>query len=469
MFLALLNNFWRSTIFRLGLLFMALFSVSFFLLGWFVYWHTLSFMELELRSAIDQELGRASEFYSTNGVDALTAEIAEELANDPTNFYMLLNNQCEHIAGDQDRLDDNWSLEELCQQALTQDGWLRFELDIPRGFRAEIPEWDDDVYARWSPLSSNHSLIFGRMGGNIDSVRQVIDDALNWGLGGMVVLALVGSFLMAGSVAGRLEKINRVSQEIRYGDLSRRMPQGRGNDEFDRLASNLNEMLDQIESLMDGVRSVSDSIAHDLRTPLTRLRGRLEQLQDPSQDDWNSMIEGSIEETDRMISTFNALLRIAEIEAGNRRKSLKIVNIESLLQDVADLYEPLATEKAINFQLRSTGHPNVKGDRDLLFQAISNLVDNAIKYVPEGGEIELVFVGGPDVSRLSVNDTGPGIPMEEKERVFERFYRLSEHRDSIGNGLGLSLVNAVARFHQTKVRLEDNRPGLKVVWDFPHA
>ncbi|MDC3266870.1 ATP-binding protein, partial [Gammaproteobacteria bacterium] len=142
---------------------------------------------------------------------------------------------------------------------------------------------------------------------------------------------------------------------------------------------------------------------------------------------------------------------------------------KSLLIDIADLYEPLASEKTINFILRSTGHPSVRGDRDLLFQAISNLVDNAIKYVPEGGGIELVYEDGPKGSRLSVNDTGPGIPTEEKERVFERFYRLSEHRDSIGNGLGLSLVNAVAKFHQTKVLLEDNHPGLSVVWDLPHA
>ncbi len=467
MFLSLLTNFWRSTIFRLGLLFMALFSVSFFLLGWFVYWHTLSFMEQELRSAIDQELTRASEFYTTYGVDELTVEIAEELANDPTNFYMLLNEQCEPIAGDQDRLDERWSLKELCQQAMRNDGWLLFELNIPRGFRADIPEWDDDVYARWSPLSDNHSLIFGRMGGNIDSVRQVMDSALNWGLGGMIALALIGSFLMAGSVASRLEQINRISQDIRHGDLTRRMPKSRGNDEFDRLATNLNEMLDQIQSLMDGVRSVSDAIAHDLRTPLTRLRGRLERLQNASQDDRSSMIHGSIEEADRMIATFNALLRIAEIEAGNRRTGIQTVDMEAVLQDITDLYEPLAAEKKLNLMFRSSSHASVRGDRNLLFQAISNLVDNAIKYVPEGGSIELSLEDGPEGPRLSVSDSGPGIPQEEKKRVFERFYRLSKHRDLIGNGLGLSLVDAVARFHQTKVLLENNHPGLRVVWDLP--
>ena len=467
MFLDLLNNCWRSTIFRLGLLFMALFSASFFLLGWFVYWHTLSFMEQELRSAIDQELVRAREFYSTNGVDALTVEIAEELANDPTNFYMLLNEQCEPIAGDQDRLDERWSLQELCQQAMKNDGWLLFELDIPRGFRAEIPEWDDDVYARWSSLSDNHSLIFGRMGGNIDSVRQVMNSALNWGLAGMILLALIGSFLMAGSVASRLEQINRISRDIRHGDLSRRMPKRRGNDEFDHLASNLNEMLDQIQSLMDGVRSVSDAIAHDLRTPLTRLRGRLECLQDTSHEDWGSLIYGAIEEVDRMIVTLNSLLRIAEIEAGNRRMSFQAVDMEAIVQDITDLYEPLAAEKKLNLMFRSISHVNVLGDRNLLFQAISNLVDNAIKYVPEGGSIELSLEDGPEGPRLSVSDSGPGIPQEEKERVFERFYRLSEHRDLLGNGLGLSLVGAVARFHQTKILLEDNHPGLRVVWDLP--
>ena len=467
MFLGFLNNFWRSTIFRLGLLFMALFSVSFLLLGWFVYWHTLSFMEQELRSAIDQELVRAEEFYSTNGVDAFTAEIAEELAKDPTNFYMLLDEQCEPVAGDLDRLEPRWSLKELCQQAMENDGWLLFELNIPRGFRAEIPEWDDDVYARWSVLSSSHSLIFGRMGGNIDSARQVMNSALNWGLAGMITLALIGSFLMAGSVASRLEQINRISQDIRHGDFSRRMPKSRGNDEFDRLASNLNEMLDQIQSLMDGVRSVSDAIAHDLRTPLTRLRGRLERLQDASQDDWSSMIHGSIEEADRMIATFNALLRIAEIETGNRRVGRQAVDMKTILQDITDLYEPLAAEKNLTLEFQSISHASVLGDRDLLFQAISNLVDNAIKYVPGGGSIKLDLEDGPEGPRLSVSDSGPGIPQEEKERVFERFYRLSEHRDLIGNGLGLSLVSAVAKFHQTNVLLEDNHPGLRVVWDLP--
>ena len=233
MFLGFLSSIWRSTTFRLGLWFMALFSGSFLILGWFVYWQTLSFMEQELRSAIDLRLAQSREFYFDNGVDGFIEEVEEESARDPTSLYIFLDKECRPVAGGYDRLDDNVTVESLCKEALETDGWLLFELDIERGFRAQIPEWDDNVYARLAPLSGKHSLIFGRMGGNIDSVRQLMESALRWGLGGMVGLALLGSCLMAGRVAGRLEQINKFTRDVRHGDLSRRIPQ-RGNDEFDR-------------------------------------------------------------------------------------------------------------------------------------------------------------------------------------------------------------------------------------------
>ena len=462
-----LSNIWRSTTFRLGLWFMTLFSVSFLILGWFVYWQTLSFMEQELRSAIDLELSQSREFYVDRGVDEFVAEIAEESERDPAGVYIFLDTECRPIAGDHGRLEANESVEVLCREAQETDGWLFFELDIPRGFRAEIPEWDDNVYARLAPLSGRHQLIFGRMGGNIDEVRQLMESSLRWGLGAMVGLAILGSFLMAGRVANRLEQINRISNDIRHGDLSRRMPQSRGNDEFDRLASNLNGMLDQIQSLMEGVRSVSDAIAHDLRTPLTRLRARLEHLRDVDGQDFESGIDKSIEEADRMLGTFNALLRIAQIEAGSSRADRQRIDMGALLNDVTDLYEPLASEKNIGFTLELARATEVWGDRDLLFQAISNLVDNAIKYTPEGGSIGLDFCQGPGGPKLVVADSGPGVPEHERERVFERFYRMPAHRDAIGYGLGLSLVAAVAKLHRTEVILEDNAPGLRVVWELP--
>jgi len=467
MFLGYLSSIWHSTTFRLGLRFMALFSVSFLILGAFVYWQTLAFMEQELRTVIDLELGESREAYFDRGPKDFIEEIAAATARDPSGVYILLDDQCRPVAGSHTRLDEDVFLADLCQQAEETDGWLRFELDLERGFRAQIPEWDDDVYARLVSLSGNHRLIFGRMGGNIDSARQLMESALTWGLAVMAGLAILGSLLMAGSVANRLEQVNKLTQDIRHGDLSRRMPENRGRDEFDRLSRNLNDMLDQIESLMDGVKLVSDSIAHDLRTPLTRLRGRLEQLRGASATELDSRIDQTIEEADKMMATFNALLRIAQIEAGSRRADFKAVDLDTLVTDILDLYEPLAAAKNIEFTVKGAEAIQTRGDRDLLFQAISNLVDNAIKYTPEGGFIELELAAGPAGPRFVLSDSGRGIPEADRDRVFERFYRLESHRDSAGNGLGLSLVSAVAKLHETRVLLEDNEPGLRVVWDLP--
>ena len=468
MFLEYLSNIWRSTTFRLGLWVMALFSVSFLILGGFVYWQTLSFMEQELRSSIDLELSQSQEYFAVAGAEEFIMEIEEETARDPTGIYIFLDENCQPLAGGFERLDENESVQELCQQASETNGWLEFELSIPFGFRAEIPEWDDDVYARLVPFSDKYQLIYGRMGGNLDSARQVMESVLRWGLGVMIGLAILGSFLVSGRVAKRLEQINRISQEIRHGDLSRRMPQSRSKDEFDRLAGNLNDMLDQIQTLMEGVRSVSDAIAHDLRTPLTRLRGRLEQLRDVEGSDISASIDESIEEADRMLGTFSALLRIAQIEAGGRRVDFHAVDLGEIGRDLIDLYEPLAAEKKITLGLNADDLTKTRGDRDLLFQAISNLVDNAIKYTPEGGSIQVDLREGPAGQKIVITDSGPGIPEQERDRVFQRFYRLESHRGAEGNGLGLSLVAAVAKMHQTEILLEDNNPGLRVVWDLPH-
>ena len=467
MYWANLNSIARSTTFHLGLWFVFLFSVSFLVLGGFIYRQTLVFLEQELRSAIDLELSQSRVFYLENGADRIVTEIGEQSERDPTGIYILLDENCQPVAGAHERLDDDESIVDLCTQAAETDGWVRFELSIQRGFRDEIPQWDDDVYARVVPLSAKHQLLYGRMGGIIDSAREVMRSAMAWGLAAMAVLAILGSYLMAGSIAGRLEQINRISREIRHGDLSRRMPQGRGNDEFDRLAGNLNAMLDQIQSLMDGVRSVSDAIAHDLRTPLGRLRSRLERLRDMPGEELDASIEQSIAEADSMLGTFNALLRIAQLEAGSRRTDFSEVELNALVADIADLYEPVAHDRNVDLRLGRNARVTVYGDRDLLFQAICNLVDNAVKYTPEGGLVQIEQNRHAHAARLVVTDSGPGIPEEERVRVFERFYRLEAHRDAAGNGLGLSLVAAVAKLHDTRIELEDNEPGLRVVWDLP--
>ena len=286
-----------------------------------------------------------------------------------------------------------------------------------------------------------------------------------------VVLALAGGVMMSRSMMRRLEVINETSREIMAGDLSRRIPTQGTGDDFDQLTDNLNNMLDRIELLMEDVRRVSDNIAHDLRTPLSRLRQRLELMKLPGADkeQLREQVEQTLGEADALLATFNALLRIARLESEDRRAGFSEVDLAALVADVAELYEPLAEDKQQQLLTTVKARVRVHGDRDLLFQALANLVDNAIKYTPAGGSIELSCEAGAAGARITISDNGPGIPQDARTRVFQRFFRLDTSRATAGSGLGLSLVAVVAKLHQAKVSLEDNRPGLRVVLDFAHA
>ena len=228
-------------------------------------------------------------------------------------------------------------------------------------------------------------------------------------------------------------------------------------------------MLDQIESLMESVRQVSDNIAHDLRTPLARLRNRLEELYLAvnHSDEAREAIEQAVAAADGLLSTFNALLRIAHVEAQESRGNFVPVDIGALIADVAELYEPLAEQKEQHLDTQLAPGLRLSGDRDLLFQAISNLLDNAIKHTPAHGTIRLVLDNADGNGRLVIADSGPGIPESAREKVFQRFFRLEQSRTTPGNGLGMSLVAAVVRLHRMTIRLEDNRPGLRVIIGFP--
>jgi signal transduction histidine kinase len=248
------------------------------------------------------------------------------------------------------------------------------------------------------------------------------------------------------------------------------VPLNGSGDEFDSLAENLNRMLDRIERLMKGLREVTDSVAHDLRTPLNRLRNRLEESvarlnASGSQAD---EIERAIAETDQLIATFNALLLIAETDAGTTRAAMSALDLGSVAADVVELYEPLAEERKISLALAPGAGVVVEGNRSLIAQALANLVDNAIKYTPAGGKVRIRAANTNAGVELSVADSGPGIPSADRPRVTERFVRLEASRSSPGTGLGLSLVMAVAHFHHAELALEDNVPtGLKAVLRFP--
>jgi signal transduction histidine kinase len=293
--------------------------------------------------------------------------------------------------------------------------------------------------------------------------RDLVINAVIWGIAITGALALTGGVAMSRSTTRRIESINQTSREISEGALDRRIPTRGTDDEFDQLALQLNEMLDRNQSLMEGLRHVSDNIAHDLRTPLTRLRQTLEGMEESclSDTEHKDQVDRAIREADGLLSIFNALLRISQIEAGGRRENFGKVDLTALLTDVAELYEPVAEEKNLKLALYCDTAAEIDGDRDLLFQAIANLADNAIKYSPPDSTITLRAVD----RTVSVSDTGPGIPDHAREEVFRRFHRLEVARSTPGSGLGLSLVEAVAHLHDGSVRVEDNHPGLTAILD----
>jgi signal transduction histidine kinase len=286
----------------------------------------------------------------------------------------------------------------------------------------------------------------------------------------ILILGAAGGALMGRNMLQRLDTINRTSGEIIAGDLTRRVPLNGSGDEFDILAENLNRMLDRIERLMKGLREVTDSVAHDLRTPLNRLRNRLEESVKRLNANGQQAdeIERAMAETDQLIATFNALLLIAETDAGTTRAAMSALDLASVAADVVELYEPLAEERKVSLALMPSAAIFIEGNRSLIAQALANLVDNAIKYTPPGGKVRIRAANTSADMELSVADSGPGIPAADRPRVTERFVRLEASRNSPGTGLGLSLVVAVAHFHRAELVLEDNMPtGLKAVLRFP--
>jgi signal transduction histidine kinase len=266
----------------------------------------------------------------------------------------------------------------------------------------------------------------------------------------------------------RVELVNRTSERVMAGNLSDRVPVGGSGDEFDQLAANLNRMLDQIERLMTAMREVTDDVAHDLKTPLARLRARLElALIGPADGgEPKEAIRAAIDEADRLLATFNALLGIAEAEAGAGRDRMSVLDLSEIARTAVEFYEPVAEERGFSLTLEAEPGVRIRGDRHLLSQALANLIDNALKYAG-GGEVSVRVLECDGHAALEVADRGPGIPEADRESVFDRFVRLEPSRSTPGNGLGLSLVRAVAHHHDGTAALADNRPGLRAVLEFP--
>jgi len=452
----------RSSTLRLALLYLTLFIASVVTLFGLFFWSTAGFLARQTDATIQAEIEGLDERYRLAGLAGLTGLIEERVRRDPgrSSVYLLADRGFRPVAG---------NLSGWPRDGTDAGDWLEFGIRVP-GPEGELPHW---ARARHFTLRGGFHLLVGRDVQDLVEVRERMLRTFAWGLGIAVLLGAAGGVWMSRRFVGRIERINQTSRGIMRGDLSLRIPGDGGGDELDELARHWNQMLDRIETLMAGVRQVSDNIAHDLRTPLARLRNELELARDAAKDSERRHLDTAIAEADALLSTFAALLRIARIEAGERRAGFAPCDLAGLLRDVTELYEPLAEERGQRIHRVLESGVHVLGDRDLLFQAFANLLDNAVKYSPEGGEIRLGLHrgerAGDRVARVTIADSGPGIAPEYRDRVLERFFRLEKSRSTPGNGLGLSLVAAVARLHGARLELGDASPGLLVTVDLEPA
>jgi len=339
------------------------------------------------------------------------------------------------------------------------------------------PDWKPDaaerptLRARFETLGGGEHLLVGTDISDLAMYARHIDMALAVGVTLFFVLAGVAGVSVTRRTVGRIESVNATSRAIMQRGLSERIPLRGTRDEWDQLAANLNQMLDRIEALVAEVKQVSDNVAHDLRTPLTRMRGRLEKAAGRARGaaEDQALINDTMTDLDGVLRMFASLTRISQIETSDRTAAFRAVNLAEIAREVVELFDAAAEDKGV--RLTATGEERVlvTGDRDLLFDATANLVDNAIKHGRDAGRVSVQVTDGADGAAITVADDGPGIPEHELPHVFKRFYRLESSRRTPGNGLGLSLVAAVARLHGARIEMVDNAPGLRFRLQFPVA
>ena len=453
----------RTTAFKLSAIYIAVFSIFSVFFVLYISYSTSVLLNQQLRETIDTELLGLSDQYRVGGLPAVV-EVIEQRAHQPgASLYLVTDVSGRILAG---------NVSEVASNVLGSSGtepivvsYLRYSGDV--GERTAMVE-----VVR---LPGGFLLLVGRDIGERDQFRQIVSRALGWALVLMIALALVSYIFVSRRVLKRIDSLSAASRHIMLGDLSGRLEVTGSGDEFDRLADALNAMLDRIEHLIYGVKDVSDNIAHDLKTPLTRLRNRVEAAlgEKPDSAAYRAALETTIEESDQLIKTFNALLMIARVEAGSPDGAMTEVDASAIVHDVAELYEPVADEAGVDLVVEAPAPIMIKASRELLGQALANLVDNAIKHgAPTPGEarrlrIALSTAKEGDALVLRVADNGPGVPAEDRERALQRFVRLEKSRSQPGSGLGLSLVVAVARLHHGTIELGDGNPGLVVTISLP--
>ena len=459
----------RTTAFRLTLVYLLLFALfAASLLGYFA-WNTRRLITEQITTTVNAEFSEITDIYTRRGLRGLVFTIENRALRPGANLYLVTTPTGQAIAGNVGSLAPGV----MASQGWSETAYRRLDEQSSRDHRALV---------RVNELESGFRLLIGR---DLEERRRlfgIVVKAANWSLLVVVVLGLGGGIFVARRVLRRIDAMTGTTQRIMAGDLSGRLPVGRSGDELDRLAENLNAMLERIEALMMGLKEVSDNIAHDLKTPLTRLRNRAEEAlaKSGSEADYRSALERTIEESDGLIRTFNALLMIARAESGQARGNMDDFDAADVASGIQELYEPLAEDSGMTLRVKTAPAP-VHGNRELISQALANLVENAIKYgkplpsiqplgdgaVDDANEIRIEARRDGASVLLSVTDHGPGIPEADRSHAVERFVRLEASRTQPGSGLGLSLASAVATLHGGELRLGDGNPGLTATLAIP--
>jgi signal transduction histidine kinase len=442
-----------SSTFRQALIAIATFGLIVSAIFSYVYLSTSSYVRSRSDRAIATEYASLRDAYARSGRDGLIDLIRQRVSDKGfvDDAYLLVDPSSAVLAG---------NLKAWPQDVAAGKGWVEFRAAEPSPDAAGRPL----LRGMLDTLPDGDRLLVARDISDLDGFTGQIKTAVALGVALIFALAAVASILVTRRTVGRIEAINATSRAIMQSGLDKRIPLRGTHDEWDRVAENLNLMLDRIETLMGEVKQVSDNVAHDLRTPLTRMRGRLEKAyhgQRVSEDD-QLLIGDTIGDLDAVLRIFSSITRIAQIETQARKGAFRTVNLVEIAGEVVELYDAAAEQDGT--QLSIAGEPEVlvTGDRDLIFDAIANLVDNAIKHGRHGGQVVVANENIDGRPVISIADDGPGIPAEECEHVFKRFYRLEHSRYAPGNGLGLSLVAAVARLHGARIEMLDNAPGLRL-------
>jgi len=463
-----LTVLYRTTAVRLSAVYLLLFAICAAFLVFYVSTMSEGLLRQQMRDAVAQEAQQIEAIFEKSGMNGLLRTLERRARQPGANLYIIASPTGEVLAG---------NVASLQPGVLDTEGWTEMPFLYQRYQEEARGSKRPMAYAQVVVLSNGLRVLVGRDLGEPENFRKLVRQALMVALGVMGIGALAIWYLIGRNALKRMDRMSGASQRIMAGDLSQRLPTSGSGDEFDRLSESLNTMLGRIEKLDEGLKQVSDNIAHDLKTPLTRLRNKAEAaLAGDEKADYRTALEEMIGESDQLIRTFNALLMISRVEAGQAPAEMSAIDISGIARDSAELYEPVAEDSGLRLVTEIAKAIEIKGNRELVGQALGNLVDNAIKYA-EGGEgepeirISLSRRAGDVV--LAVADNGPGVPDDKRDDVVKRFVRLDASRSKPGTGLGLSLVGAVMEMHHGRLELDathperENNRGLTVRMVFP--